>query len=171
LDYVVRYDRGLLGYNLVFLLFIGLFPFSTATISPVSFKSSVYPFYWAIYAANIILAGVMLTLTWNYAVSHHLVHPETTPRQIRHITVRQIGTPGVFLLSIIAEYLFPQALLGPCTLLLIPLTLGLVDRFFAHGEPRAQFGRLDWPEFLWRAGSLLPWLLVIGVAVWAMTLK
>lgn len=168
-DYVIHYDRGLLGYNLLFLLFIGLFPFSTATMA--NFKSSAYPFYWAIYAANIILAGVMLTLTWNYAVSHHLVHPEITSRQCRHITVRHIVTPGVFLLSIVAECLFPQALLGPCTLLVIPLALRLADRLFAHAKPSTQFGHSDLRQFLWRAGTILPWILIIGLAVWAMTLK
>ncbi len=169
-DHVIRYDRGLLGYNLLFLLFIGLFPFTTATLSPVGFKSSVYPFYWAVYAANVVLAGVMLTLTWNYAVSHHLVHPATTPQHSWHIALRQMATPGVFLISIVAEYLFPGALLGPGTLLAIPPALWLVDRFFAPAEPHVPFHQLGWPELLWQAGTLLPWILIIGLAMLAMRL-
>src|SRR5512140_498479 len=70
-DLIDQYDRGLLAYNLLFLLFIGLFPFSTASVSLPNFRSNSFAFYWAIYASNIILAGIMLTLTWNYAVSHH----------------------------------------------------------------------------------------------------
>ncbi len=89
-DLVEGYDRGLLGYNLLFLLFIGLFPFSTATLSLTSFKFNDFPFYWAIYAANIIIAGVMLNVTWNYAASHHLVTSEMSRRQSQHITVRMI---------------------------------------------------------------------------------
>ena len=69
-DHVTDYDRSLLGYNLLFLLFVGLFPFSTAAVGLFSFKDTAFPFYWAIYAGNIILAGIMLTVTWLYAVSH-----------------------------------------------------------------------------------------------------
>ena len=169
-DYVVQFDRGLLGYNLLFLLFIGLLPFSTATISLGGFKAGTYPFYWAIYAANIILAGIMLNLTWNYAVSHHLVTPETTKQQCRQITIRHFITPAVFLISIIVEYLFPQVFLGPYTLLVIPLAQWRVDRYFANAEPNRSSSNSRWPELLWRAGTMLIWLLIIGLAIWAISL-
>ena len=168
-DRVVDYDRGLLGYNLLFLLFIGLFPFSTATISLTNFKSDSYPFYWAIYAGNMILAGIMLNLTWNYAVSHRLVTEETTELQSRHITVRQLVTPVVFLISIVAEYLDPQAFLGPYMLLVIPLVSWWVDRTFAGAEPKRPSSSPGWVELMWRMGMVLMWLLIIGLAVWAMT--
>jgi uncharacterized membrane protein len=167
-DQVKAYDRSLLGYNLLFLLFIGLLPFSTNTISQGSVRNGTYQFYWAIYAANIILAGIMLTLTWNYAVSHRLVDPATTPQNVRYITLRQSVIPLVFLISIVAEYLFPQAFLGPFTLLLNPLVLWGVDRSFPGNVPSRRAGRLSWAELMWRAGTMLPWLLVIGLAVWAM---
>lgn len=169
-DYVTSYDGRLLGYNLLFLLFIGLFPFSTAGVSLGSSTSNDFPFWWAIYAANFIFAGVMLNLTWNYAVSHQLIQRDTSQQQSRYITVRQLATPGVFLISILAEFLFPQAYLGPYTLLLIPLVMWLVDRFMAPPAPPAQVRHARWTERLWRAGTLLPWLMIIGLAVWAMTL-
>lgn len=169
-DHVVHYDRGLLGYNLLFLLFIGLLPFTTATISLGGFKVNTYPFYWAIYAGNIILAGIMLNLTWNYALSHGLVAPETTRQQCRQITIRQYVTPVVFLISIMVEYLFPKVVLGPYTLLMIPLVLWGVDRRLAGAEPKGPSSRSRWTELLWRAGTMLPWLLVIGLAIWAMSL-
>jgi uncharacterized membrane protein len=169
-DHVVGFDRGLLGYNLLFLLFIGLLPFSTATISLGGFADKAYPFYWAIYGANIILAGIMLELTWNYAVSHGLVNPETSRQQCRHITIRQIVTPVVFLISIGVEYLFPQFFIGPYTLIVIPLATWGVDRYFAEAEPKRSATHSRWRELLWRAGTILPWLLIIGLSVWAMSL-
>jgi uncharacterized membrane protein len=169
-DHVDHYDRALLGYNLLFLLFVGLFPFSTATVSLGGFQSGDYPFYWAVYAANIILAGVMLELTWNYAVSHGLLTEDTTRRESRYITLRQSVTPAVFLLSIIVEYLLPQAFLGPCTLLVIPLALWAVDRYPGEADLHKPSQRLSGSELLWRAGTTLPWLLIIGLAVWATTL-
>ena len=177
-DHMVRFDRGLLGYNLLFLLFIGLLPFSTAAIGLGSISSGVSSSYrpiyftslWAIYAANIVLAGIMLELTWSYAVSHRLVSPEMTRQQSRYITIRQAVVPGMFLLSIAVEYLFPHAFLGPYTLLAIPLVQWGVDRSFGGGEPQAPSRLPGWQAFLWRAGSMLLWLLVIGLSVWAMTL-
>ena len=83
LDLVVRHDRTLLGYNLLFLLFIGLLPFSTAAIGQSSLRSDEYPFYWALYSTNIILAGCMLTLTWGYAVRSGLVDKKALARSRR----------------------------------------------------------------------------------------
>lgn len=165
--HIIRHDRRLLNYNLLFLLFIGLFPFSTAGLSSGSLKD--YPFYWAMYAANIILAGLMLTLTWNYAVSHRLLSAETTPMQCRNITVREIAIPAVFLISAFAEFLFPQAFLGPFTLLTIPLVMWLSERYFPIDVQDRPAGQTVWSERLWRAGAILPWFLIIGLAVWAMT--
>ena len=149
-DHIEGYDRGLLGYNLVFLLFIGLLPFSTAAISAASLVSGLYSFYWAIYAGNLILAGVMLGLTWNYAVSHRLIKPETSVKQIRHISSRQVVTPSIFAVSIVGQYLFPTVFLGPYILLSIPVAMWFVDRFLApplqrkDGEPRSR--RLLWGQ-------------------------
>jgi uncharacterized membrane protein len=169
-DHVVQFDRSLLTYNLLFLLFIGLLPFSTATISLGGFNSGSYPFFWAIYAANIILAGIMLDLTWNYAVSHHLVNSETTGRQSKQISIRHLVTPVVFLISIVLEYLFSKLFLGPYCLLVIPLAQWGVDRYFADVAPRQPSRSARWHELLWRAGTILPWLLIIGLAIWAMSI-
>ena len=166
-DFVVRSDRGLVSYNLLFLLFIGLLPFSTASISLGNYQGNDFPFFWAIYAANIILAGVMLELTWNYAVSHGLLSEEITPQQSRYISLHQLATPGLFLLSIAAEYLLPQFFPGPYTLLVIPLVIWLIDRKHARVDQSKSAQLAGWREVLWRAGTILPWLLIIGLAVWA----
>ncbi len=98
-----------------------------------------------------------------------MVQPETTRVQSRHITVRQMVTPAVFLISIATETFFPQAFLGPFTLLAIPLALFLADRSFPQAEPGMRTGEFKWSEFLWRAGTFLPWALVIALAAWAMS--
>jgi uncharacterized membrane protein len=169
-DLVIQSDRNLLSYNLLFLLFIGLLPFSTAAISLVSLKGSAYSFYWTIYLLNIILAGIMLTLTWIYAVSHGFMHPNTTLELSRYITLRQLIIPVIFVISICAQYLFPQFVLGPLTLFLIPLGFGWLDRSVALAESETRTDKSGWSALLWRAGSILPWVLVIGFAVWTMSL-
>ena len=112
----------------------------------------------------------MLNLTWNYAVGHRLVDPETTPLQIRHINLRQTAIPAVFLISVVAQDLFPQAFLGPTILLVILPVWWLIDRFFAQDEPNRQSGHPGWAERFWQAGTMLIWLLIIGLAAWVMTL-
>jgi uncharacterized membrane protein len=166
-DLIVGYDRGLLGYNLLFLLFVGLFPFSTAAVSSFSLNPAGYPFYWAVYAGNIILAGIMLTLTWLYALSHGQVDAGTTRAQSSHIVVRQLTTPAAFLLSIFAEYLFPRAFLGPYTLLTIPLLVWVADRHFVRTDPAQPTIGPTKREPLWRAGTSLIWVLLILLAAWA----
>jgi uncharacterized membrane protein len=169
-DHIIRYDRGLLAYNLLFLLFVGLFPFSTASISLVSSTPASYPSYWAVYAANFILAGIMLSLTWLYAASHGLLDPETTRAESRYILARQIANPAVFLISVGAEYLFPHAYLGPWILLaLLPVQM-LVDRIFAPAEAERTSHLAAWPRRLWQAGITLLWLLIFGFAAWILIL-
>jgi uncharacterized membrane protein len=169
-DHVVLYDRGLLGYNLLFLLFIGLFPFSTATLGLSSFRNNNFSFYWAIYATNMILAGILLNLTWNYAVSHHLVNQEITRQQSWHITVHQIVTPVVFMISIFTNYLFPKAFLGPYTLWLILPVIWVVDRQFGDISPKPPPQTQGWAGLLWRFGTLILWLLLFGLAIWILSL-
>ncbi len=169
-DHVIRYDNRLLRYNLLFLLFIGLLPFSTAAISLDEPQAANYPLLWTTYSLNIALAGIMLTLTWNYAVSHLHAHPEISAEYCRYVTVRQLITPLVFLVSIATEYIFPKISLGMYTLLVIPLANVLVERHYAAHNLEMnvkQSGRL---EYLWRAGTFLPWLLVISFAIWAANL-
>ncbi len=168
-DRIIRYDRGLLGYNLLFLLFVGLFPFTTASLSQAGATVGGFPPYWTMYAANFVLAGIMLTLTWLYAVSHGLVDPAITRREHRYIMVRQVVNPGVFLVSIGAEYLFPQAFLGPWSLLILLPLLFLVERIFAPPEPERLSRLAAWPKRLWQAGVTLLWVLIFGLAVWILT--
>ena len=168
-DHIEGFDRGLLGYNLLFLLFVGLLPFSTAALSTSSVSNGTYPFYWAIYAGNLTLAGVMLALTWNYAVSHHLVKAETNRRLIRGISVRQLVTPIAFVVSIAAQYLYPRILLGPYVLLLIPASAWVVDRILPRDHDREGRQR-GLREFLWRLGTAILWLLMIGLSIWAMSI-
>jgi uncharacterized membrane protein len=162
---ILDHDRSLIGYNLLFLFFIGLLPFTTASISLTSSTVGEFSFTWAIYAADMILAGIMLDLTWQYAFRHGLVDPSVTPRRNRHVTLRHYVTPLVFLLSIGVEYLFAPLIAGPYALLLIPLLIWVVDRSSGGEEPTPR--RAGWSEWLWRVGSFLPWLLVFALAVWA----
>ncbi len=121
--YIERYNRRLLWYNLMFLLFVGLLPFSTAGLG-----NGVYVFSWSIYAMNIMAIGVMSTLTWGYAYTHQLMNPELPRRVARYQGLRHLITPGMFLISIGVASLAPNAYLAPWSLLAIPVITMLLDR-------------------------------------------
>lgn len=168
-ELILRSDRRLLSYNLLFLLFIGLLPFSTAALSLGSPTKGMFDFYWAIYAVNLILAGLMLTATWAYAYRHGLVDAQVSSQQNRLVILRRMITPVVFLISIGTETLYPRLALGPFTLLLIPLGQAWVDRRSGQVEPKEP-RRSALENLLWRAGSIVPWAVVMGAAAWAMSL-
>lgn len=114
-----------------------------------------------------ILAGVLLDLTWRYAISHSLVNDELTAQQKKYISIRHYITPFVFLLSISVEFLFAPSFLGPYVLLAIPVLIFILDRIFAKSLPKLSNKLGLAKELLWRAGTFLPWLLVFVIAVWA----
>jgi uncharacterized membrane protein len=167
-DFIVRTDRRLLSYNLSFLVFIGLLPFTTAGVSLGAPGKGVLPFYWTIYASNLILAGAMLTITWTYAFTHQLVDPRVSPADSRRIIVRQLVIPAVFAVSIATESLFSQYVLGPFTLLIIPLVLAWADRSASASQAQSP-SRAPWRDLFWRAASILPWAIVIGLAAWPLS--
>ena len=111
-----------------------------------------------------------MTLTWVYAISHGFLVPNFIAEQSGYITMRQLITPAIFLISICAEYLFPRAVLGPIVLVLIPIGYGILDRSVTHTGHEHKSGKTDRTAILWRIGSILPWILTIGLAVWAMSL-
>ncbi len=167
-DHVNGYDRGLLGYNLLFLLFIGLLPFSTAALSSGNLSGSTFRFFWCIYSANMVLAGGMLGLTWAYGVSHHFLTDDTSVQQIRNITIRLIATPAVFLLSFLLTSLPTYISLGPLILLLIPVITAWVDWKYPEIDPRQRTPRERRADRLWRLGRILPWLFIMGLSIWAL---
>ena len=166
-EHILQVNRGLLSYNLLFLLFIGLLPFTTASIG-ASESDNSFRFFWCLYAANMAMAGLISQLTWAYAVSHQLVAAGTTRRQDRYITMRQLTTPAVFLVSILAELIFPFLFVGPLILLAVPPVRWIIDR--KYGETETEAGPSKRSEALWRMGRILPWLLIIGLAIWAIIL-
>ncbi len=121
--YIERYNRRLLWYNLMFLLFVGLLPFSTAGLG-----NGLTAFSWSIYAINIMAIGVMSALTWGYAYTHQLMNSELPRRVAQYQGLRHLITPGMFLISIGVASLAPQAYLAPWSLLAIPIMTTLFDR-------------------------------------------
>jgi uncharacterized membrane protein len=165
-DHIVHYDRRLLWYNLMFLLFIGLLPFTTAIFSSTGLTQGIFPVLWSFYVLDMVSIGLMLILIWGYAITHGLVDTEMTPETVHYLTVRQLATPLTFLLSGGIEFLSPATFLAQYFLLALPLILNLMDRLYlGKALPRPKEWRFS-VEWLWTAAGLIPILLMLALAIW-----
>jgi uncharacterized membrane protein len=162
-NYVARYDRRLLGLNLSFLLFVGLVPFSTATLS----RHAPTGFFWTVYATNIIGCGATFALLCGYALSHNLMNFGLPSAVIRYLALRPLVIPAVFLLSIPVAYAMPNAYAAMFMLLLAPIGERVLERLRPRGEPAQLTTRQAWSERLWDLAAMLPLLILVGLGLWA----
>ena len=158
---IIRYNYRLLWYNLMFLLFVGLLPFSTAGIS----NNNLSAVSWSIYAMNIAAIGVMLSLTWGYAYTHRLTNPAMPRRAARYQGLRHLITPGMFLISIGVVCLTPISYLAPYSLLLIPVIQVFLDRRVLGKDTEPAFDEPRSAALFWRVASLIPVIILVAVAV------
>ena len=164
-NHIIRYNHRLLWYNLMFLLFVGLLPFTTAGIS----NNNLGVVSWSIYAMNIVAMGVMLSLTWGYAYTHRLTNPALPRRAARYQGLRHLITPGMFLISIGVVYLTPETYLAPYSLLMIPLIQVFLDRRVLGKDTEPSFDEPRGAALFWRLAFLIPVIILIAVTVVALT--
>lgn len=162
---IIRYNHRLLWYNLMFLLCVGLLPFSTASIS----NNNLGIGSWSIYAMNIVAIGVMLSLTWGYAYTHGLTDPALPRRAARYQGLRHLITPGVFLISIGVIVLAPNTYLAQLSLLTIPVIQVLLDRRVLGKDTEPSFKEPRGAALFWRLASFIPVIILIAVALLAFT--
>jgi uncharacterized membrane protein len=103
---IKRLDRGLISLNLIFLMFIVLLPFPNDLIGK-------YPAYLPtviIYASFLAASGFSLCLLWVYASKRYRLVDETLhPDFIRRLTIRQLFSPAIFVISIPVAFVSPLA--------------------------------------------------------------
>jgi uncharacterized membrane protein len=104
LHIIKRYDRGLIFFNLLFLMFIVLLPFPNDLIGkyPTQQISAI------IYAVLLSATGVCMSLLWIYASKgHRLIDKTLRPDFIKHLTTRLFISPSIFLISIPFSFFNP----------------------------------------------------------------
>ncbi len=106
-------DATLLWLNILFLLAIGFIPFVTSVLSENEGRVATI-----LYAATMIVASLLLTLVWRYALSREHVALSGITRRVE--ALRSLTVPGVFALSIVVAVLVP-GYARDTWLLLIPL--------------------------------------------------
>ncbi|HIG99263.1 MAG TPA: DUF1211 domain-containing protein [Thermoplasmata archaeon] len=101
---MIRYDRGLISLNLLFLMFIVLLPFPNDLIGKYPTQQVAVIVYAIITAAT----GISLCLLWLHASKRYRLIDEVRPAgYIKRLTVRLLISPSIFLISIPVSFLNP----------------------------------------------------------------
>ena len=103
--HIKRSDRVLLWLNISFLMCIAFLPFPTALISRYGAVQTAV----VVYAATLVITGVLLELLWWYATrAHYLVDKDLPERVIRLGTIKTIVAPCAYAFSIAVSFLNPK---------------------------------------------------------------
>jgi len=129
---IVKWDTGLMVWNLVFLFLVAILPWPTRIMA----RYGQVPDATALYALFVAATGLALAGVWNHAWTHDLMVPGLDPRLHHYSVLRGLMIPGVFLFSI------PLAFINPdyaqlAWIAVIPLEWGLSRWAHTHGIVRS----------------------------------
>jgi len=95
--YVKRLDRTYIFFNLLFLLFISIIPFSAALLGEnLQFHTAT-----SIYGINLFITGLIQYLQWEYmSRKNRLIDPELDRRIVRGLQKTFIAIPLIYVLAI-----------------------------------------------------------------------
>src|SRR4051812_24168412 len=94
-NHIAKTDGRLMWINMLFLLTIGLVPFTTNLIAESGGTLSTM-----IYAATMVVSGLSLVGIWQYAVVFNLIDPRVTKEQSRRHLQTTLLVTAVFAVSI-----------------------------------------------------------------------
>ncbi|MGY0036392.1 TMEM175 family protein [Pedobacter sp. NJ-S-72] len=123
MNYLINYNQKLVWLNLLFLLSIVLFPFSTALDSEYTGQNFITPFF--IYTLNVSFAGGMIAVLWGYIANakHQLSEGLESVMFVRYQQKRALTVPATFIGVFLLGLLLPYHSISRVFLLAIPFLL------------------------------------------------
>jgi uncharacterized membrane protein len=94
-EHLVKTDGRLMWINMLFLLTVGLVPFTTNLIAESGGTVSTM-----IYAASMVVSGLSLAAIWQYAAANQLIDPRVTGEERREHLQATLLTSLIFAISI-----------------------------------------------------------------------
>ena len=108
-EYLDHADSVLVRLNLLLLLVVSFLPFPTKLLAEYVHESDAERVAVTVYGINLLLAMVMVSVTWRYAVREHLVNPDLGDEDVRTLTKRLTPTLGVYVAMILIGLFLPLA--------------------------------------------------------------
>jgi uncharacterized membrane protein len=122
--FIVRWNGGLLGLNLLFLFFVVQLPLLAAILGQYGNLSSAT----ALYATGLAAMGFASAGLWVYATRAGLLVSNLTPEFERYVLSRALAIAATFVISIPIAFVSP--LLAELSWIAVSLTMLLVRRAF-----------------------------------------
>lgn len=94
-SHIVRTDAGLNWIGMIFLLTIGLVPFTTNLIAENGGTLAT-----AVYAGTMVVSGLSLTWLWSHARRNGLIEPDVTAEEYRRQLTSTLLASAVFAVSV-----------------------------------------------------------------------
>ncbi len=101
---IVRYNSGMIWFNLIFLMFAAFVPVATNALGTYPEQPLVI----IMYAVSLALMGFSELALWLYAWSRHMIKPAITRNVCLYIALRMLVPPMIFLLSIPVALTYTQ---------------------------------------------------------------
>ncbi len=127
---IVKSDRGLLWVNLLFLLFIGIVPFTTSVVAENGGAVAT-----AVYASGMVACGLSLAAVWVYADRRGLIDPAVSRQDRSRQLLSALLSSAVFAISVPFAFAHPDVAKF-VWLLLLPIRL--VQQLLFPAKARAK---------------------------------
>src|SRR5262245_3600990 len=92
-EYLDHADRWLMRLNLLLLLFVSFLPFPTKLLAESVNEEDAGRVATTIYGLTLLVTALVLSAVWRYALSAHLVRPDTTDEDVKLLTKKL--SPGL----------------------------------------------------------------------------
>ena len=125
-EYLDHANSTFIRLNLLLLLVVSFLPFPTRLLAEYTREAKAERIAATVYGINLLLALILVSVVWRYAVQAQLVRPDLADEDVKTLTKRLTPTLGVYIVMIIVGLFLPVlAVLGYLVLalsILIPIS-------------------------------------------------
>jgi uncharacterized membrane protein len=108
-EYLDHADSVLIRLNLLLLLVVSFLPFPTKLLAEFADEREPERVAATVYGINLLLALIMVSVTWRYAIGARLVRPDLADQDVQTLTERLTPTLGVYVAMIVLGLFLPTA--------------------------------------------------------------
>lgn len=108
-EYLDHADSVLIRLNLLLLVVVSFLPFPTKLLAEYVQEADAERVAATVYGINLLLAVLMVSVTWRYAVRGHLVKPDLADEDVKTLTKRLTPTLGLYVAMILLGLFLPLA--------------------------------------------------------------